>query len=85
MNYRKVVVDNHIMGVGETMAEGNISSDEYSRLSAIFSTMPEAPEGYYYMLLLDETWELVEKEPEPEEPELDEAEALEILLGGGDL
>lgn len=82
MNYRKVVVDNHIMGVGETMAEGNISSDEYSRLSAIFSTMPEAPEGYYYMLLLDETWELVEKEPEPEEPELDEAEALEILLGG---
>ena len=82
MNYRKVVIDGYIIGVGETMAEGNITSDEYSRLTEIFSTMPEAPEGYYYMLREDETWELIEKKPEPTDPEIDDSEALEILLGG---
>lgn len=82
MNYRKVVIDGYIIGVGETAAEGNITSDEYSRLTEIFLAMPEAPEGYYYMLRENETWELIEKEPEPKDPEIDDSEAISILLGG---
>ena len=82
MNYRKVVIDGYIIGVGEAAAEGNITSDEYSRLTEIFLTMPEAPEGYYYMLRENETWELIEKEPEPTDPEIDDSEAISILLGG---
>lgn len=62
MNYRKVVIDGYIIGVGETAAEGNITSDEYNRLTEIFLAMPEAPEGYYYMLRENETWELIEYE-----------------------
>ena len=62
MNYRKVVIDGYIIGVGETSAEGNITSDEYNRLTEIFLAMPEAPEGYYYMLRENETWELIEYE-----------------------
>lgn len=83
MNYRKVVIDGYILGLGETMADGNISAEEYARLTNVFSTMPEAPEGYYYMLREDETWALIEKEPEPTDPDLTEAEAFNIIFGGG--
>lgn len=82
MNYRKVVIDGQILGIGETTAEGNISAEEYARLTEVFSTMPEAPDGFRYILREDETWELIEKTPEPTDPELDSDEALAILLGG---
>lgn len=82
MNYRKVVINGYILGIGETMADGNIGSEEYARLTDIFSTMPEAPEGFSYILREDEAWELVEREPEPTDPDLDDSEALSLLLGG---
>ena len=81
MNYRKVVIDGYILGIGETMANGNISAEEYARLTDVFSTMPEAPEGFSYMLREDETWELIKKEAEPADPDLEDSEILEILLG----
>lgn len=81
MNYRKVVINGYIVGIGETLADANIGAEDYARLTAVFSTMPEAPDGYYYMLREDETWELIEKEPEPIDPELTDSEALSILLG----
>lgn len=80
MNYRKVVINGYIVGIGETLADANIGAEEYTRLTSVFSAMPEAPDGYYYMLREDETWELIEKEPEPSE-EIDDSEALSILLG----
>lgn len=84
MNYRKVVINGYILGIGETMAEGNISAEEYARLTNVFSTMPEAPVGFSYILREDETWELVEREPEPTDPDIDDAEAFAIIFGGAE-
>lgn len=84
MNYRKAVINGYIYGVGETTAEGNITAEQYNRLSEMFESTPEAPEGFYYLLREDETWELVKKDPEPEFPDIDDSEALEIILGGAE-
>lgn len=84
MMYRKVVYDGYILGVGQTTTAGNIDEAEYTRLTGIFSAMPEAPDGFNYMLREDETWELVKKDPEPEFPDIDDSEALEIILGGAE-
>ena len=83
MNYKKVVIDGHILGIGETPGNGNISGAEYARLTSVLKNKPEAPEGFYYLLRdNDETWELLPIDPPDPDPELDDSEALDILLGG---
>ena len=82
--YKKIIIDGYILGLCEVSQGGNITEEEYNRLTNVFMSKPEAPEGYYYMLLEDETWELIKKQPEPEpgEEEITDAEAVSILLGG---
>lgn len=58
-----------------------ISKEEYDRIKAILDSRPSAPEGYGYRLTLEMEWELYEISAE-DDPELTEAEALEIILGG---
>lgn len=82
MMYKKIVKDGYILGVGEVSRGGNIDANEYARLTEVINDAPEAPDGFYYMLREDETWELIEKEPEPTDPDLDDAELVNILLGG---
>lgn len=62
MKYRKVVFDGQILGVGVVNRNGNITKDEYDRLTKIINHRPEAPDGYYYVLLVDETWQLIKEE-----------------------
>lgn len=62
MKYKKVVMDGQILGVGIVKRNGNITKEEYDRLSEIIHNRPEAPEGYYYVLLVDETWQLNKRE-----------------------
>ena len=81
-NYKKITVNGFILGVCIISGLGNIDEAEYNRLTEILSDAPEAPDGFYYKLREDETWELIEKEPEPTDPDLDDAELLSILLGG---
>lgn len=82
MMYKKVVKDGYILGVGKVTAGGNIDEKEYNHLTDIFHSVPETPDGFQYCLRVDETWELVKKDPEPEYPDLDDSETLAILLGG---
>lgn len=66
----KILDGDYILGVAIASTGIEIGEQEYNELTEIFLAMPEAPEGYYYMLRENETWELIEKEPEPtsEEP-----------------
>lgn len=60
--------------------EGNTDA-EYEEFLSLFRQKPSAPEGYdYFLRWQDRVWELVKIEED--DPDVDDAEALNILLGG---
>lgn len=82
--YKIVNGQNMIDGFGtngpDTVAE--ITEAEYGELQAMFTNRPTAPAGYAYLLQDNpREWVLVELPPDPD-PDVDDAEALSILLGG---
>lgn len=83
--YYKVVKDGYVNGFGTN--GGNkvteITEAEVNALSEMLDARPTAPEGYTYRIQDDpREWVLVELPPE--DPELTDGEALEILLGGAE-
>lgn len=59
------------------------SESEYNRIKSIIDNRPTAPDGYAYRLTEALEWELyVLPGVEDADPELTEAEALAIILGG---
>lgn len=86
IEFYKVIEDGYVDGFGtngtDSMTE--ITEAEYNSLSEMFAARPTAPEGYVYMIQDDpRDWVLVEMPPDPDE-DIDDAEALEILLGGAE-
>lgn len=69
-------------GCGQT----EISDQEYNAILNIIRNAPAAPNGFVYKLRADTLeWELAELPPEPEPSEdVDDSEALDIILGGAD-
>lgn len=59
-----------------------ITEAEYNRIKAIIDSRPTAPDGYGYRLTENLEWELYEIPVEDDDPEISEAEALDIILGG---
>ncbi len=59
-----------------------ITETQYNVILFMLRSRPKAPEGYAYRLTKDLVWEQCELPPDEDDPELSEAEALEILLGG---
>lgn len=85
MRYYKQISDNYIIAIGTGYGGEEITEAEYNEIMAIIQSRPTA-EGKGYRLKADLTWEEYDLPPEPvpsDEDELTEAEALEILLGGG--
>lgn len=82
--YRKYVDHGYIVCVGTGGMGTEITEAEYAEILAVIGDKPCVTETTDYRLREDLTWEAYEVEPpEPEEEELTDAEALEILLGGG--
>lgn len=77
-----------IVSISKGAGEIAITEEEYTNILSIIRSAPSAPDGYTYMLRADTLeWVLVENPPEPEPPvddEVDDAEALSILLGGAE-
>ena len=84
----KNINDGFIESLSEGFGQKQITEEEYANILSIIRSAPSAPDGYTYMLCADTLeWELVENPPEPEPPvddEVDDAEALSILLGGAE-
>lgn len=59
-----------------------ITETQYEEILSMLRSRPEAPDGYAYRLTKDLVWEQYELPPEESDPELTEAEMLDILLGG---
>ena len=84
MKYCKNLDGEYISCLSTGFGEVEISEEEYNGILSIIRAAPTAPEGYIYLLRADTLeWELVElpPEPEPEDPELDNAEAFDIIFG----
>ena len=60
MEYKMVKNDGYILGVGVVPYGGNISKEEYNKVTSIINQMPTAPDGFYYRLKENFEWELYE-------------------------
>lgn len=88
MSFYKNICGGYIESLSKGFGQRQITEEEYNNILSIIRSAPSAPDGYTYMLRADTLeWELVENPPEPEPPvddEVDDAEALSILLGGAE-
>lgn len=83
--YRKYVDNGYVVCIGTGGMGTEITEAEYTEILTAIRNKPARTDITDYRLREDLTWEAYEVEPpEPEEEELTDAEALEILLGGGD-
>lgn len=83
MRYYKYTAEGYIVSIGTGGMGTKITEDEYNTILSVIRAKPKATETTDYRLREDLTWEAYEIEPPEQEPEeIDEAEALSIILGG---
>ena len=84
MRYYKMIIDSYLVAIGNGSGGTEITADEYAELLNIIRSKPVASEGYDYRLKADLTWELYElpPAPAPEDDEISDTEALNIITGG---
>ena len=81
MRYYKVVLDGYILLVGEGHNGTEIAKSEYDEILIAVKNVPPSPSGYAAKLKEDLTWDFVPVEPPDPDPEIDETEAFNIILG----
>lgn len=74
----KILDGDYILGVAIASTGIEIGEQEYNELTEIFHTMPTAREGYEYKLTEEREWVEIPIDPDPE---IDDSEALSIMLG----
>ena len=88
MNYCILTTDGYVAGIAssDNPLPNPVTEAEKNAVFAFLCDKPIAPDGYEYKLKADTLeWELVELPPAPEPSEdVDDSEALDIILGGGD-
>ena len=80
MRYFKSIKNGYILGIGTGNGGTEITETEYVQVLSTIKNKPHDTATVGYRLTESLEWESYEKEPEPEE--IDDSEALEILLGG---
>lgn len=87
MNYCILETDGYVTGIAssDNPLPNPVTEAEKNEVFALLCDKPIAAEGYEYKLRADTLeWELVELPPAPEPSEdVDDSEALNIILGGG--
>lgn len=86
MRYYKILQDGYILSVGKGAGGEDLTESEYTQILDSIRNKPTAPDGYGYRLKSDLTWERLELPvaPEDADPDLTDAEALAIILGGAE-
>lgn len=82
MRYYKVVSNGYVRSIGTGRAGIEITAEEYGEMLSVIKEQPTAPEGHAYRLTESLEWELYEVPVVEIDPDLTDAEALSILLGG---
>lgn len=82
MRYFKTIENGYITSIGQGYGGVEITETEHNSIFDIIRNKPSAESGYDYRLKTDLTWELYELPPMPEDDDITDAEALEIIRGG---
>ena len=80
--YYKQILNGYILCVGKNIGGEEITESEYNEILQVIGNKPQKTDTADYRLKEDLTWEEYEVEPPDQDPELDDSEALDILLGG---
>lgn len=84
MAFFKIINGGYILSIGQTerKTEHEITESEYNEILSVIHNKPPATETTDYRLREDLTWEVYPIDPPDPDPEINEAELLEILMGG---
>lgn len=83
--YYKNIDGEYLTSISTGSGAEEITQEEYEHILSVVRNRPIPEAGYDYKLRTDLTWELVALPPEPEDPEISDREALEIITGGVDV
>lgn len=82
MRYYKMVDNGYIPAIGTGDGYTEITEAEYNEIMSVIRNKPMPTETTDFRLKSDLTWEEYEVEPPDPDPEIDEAEAFDIIIGG---
>lgn len=82
MRYYKKIEGDYLLAVGTGAGGEEITNEEYEHILSVIQSSPTADPGYQYRLKADLTWEKVNAPAVDTDPEISDAEALAIILGG---
>lgn len=82
MRYYKKIEGDFLLAIGTGAGGVEITQEEYKHILSVIRNAPTAEIGYQYRLKADLTWELVEAPSVDADPDISDAEALAIILGG---
>lgn len=84
MKYYRVISDGYILAIGTGSGGEEITEAEYNESMSVILNKPARTDTTDYRLRVDLTWEAYPVEPPEPDPEVDEAEAFDIIFGGAE-
>ena len=82
MRYYKIIDNGYIKAVGTGAGSEEITQNEYAEIMSAIGNKPPRTDTTDYRLTDELEWEAYEVPPPDPDPELDAAEAFEIIFGG---
>ena len=83
MRYYKIISDGYITAIGTGNGGTEVTEAEYSEILAVIRAKPADTETTGYRLKTDLTWEQYSIDPPDPDEDIEDAELLDILMGGG--
>lgn len=80
MKYKQIRTG-YIVSIGENIGGTEITETEYNEILSVIHDKPPATETTDYRLRDDLTWEAYSVDPPDPDPDIDDAELLDILMG----
>lgn len=84
MRYYKLTDNGYILAIGTGGGGTKITKMEYNTIMGVIQNKPPRTRTTDFRLKTDLTWEEYDRPPEPEDHEIDDSEALNILMGRED-
>lgn len=84
MRHYKQINDGFILSIGTGNGNEEITEGEYNTILSVIHNKPSRTDTTDYRLRDDLTWEEYPVDPPDPDPEIDDTELLEILMGGAE-